>query len=97
MLESATADTFAPHVGEPFAFADEDAVLDAVLDAVHRTAQAAPEGGRAPFALEFVVAEPHTPRQGLRAVEHAALGRFELFLVPVGTEGDGVRYEAVFG
>lgn len=34
--------------------------------------------------------------QGMYHVEHDALGDFDLFLVPVGREQDGFRYEAVF-
>ncbi|HWI64812.1 MAG TPA: hypothetical protein VNT75_23530 [Symbiobacteriaceae bacterium] len=34
--------------------------------------------------------------QRLYALEHAVLGSFELFLVPVGKDEDGFRYQAVF-
>ena len=34
--------------------------------------------------------------QGTYRIEHSDLGTVDLFLVPVGREGDGMRYEAVF-
>ena len=34
--------------------------------------------------------------QGSRALSHEAMGNEELFLVPIGREADGFRYEAVF-
>jgi hypothetical protein len=34
--------------------------------------------------------------QGLRTVEHEKLGSLHLFLVPVGADEEGVRYEAAF-
>ena len=34
--------------------------------------------------------------QGMYPTSHAQMGQVELFLVPVGREADGMRYEAVF-
>ena len=34
--------------------------------------------------------------QGLYRLEHDRLGAFDLFIVPIGREPDGMRYEAVF-
>lgn len=34
--------------------------------------------------------------QGTYKIEHGQLGTFDLFIVPVGREEDGMRYEAVF-
>ena len=41
---------------------------------------------------------PMTPvlPQGIRELEHATLGTMRLFLVPVGPDESGMRYEAVF-
>ena len=94
MLEDLTPDAFAPHVGEGFRLAG---AVDVVLRAVDHGAPA-PEGLRAPFSLRFTgPAEPVVP-QGLHPLEHPALGRLELFVVPiVGTGPDGAVYEVVFG
>jgi hypothetical protein len=34
--------------------------------------------------------------QGMYPIRHARMGQVDLFLVPVGREADGMRYEAVF-
>jgi hypothetical protein len=34
--------------------------------------------------------------QGMRALEHDQMGRFSLFLVPLGRDDEGAYYEAVF-
>lgn len=34
--------------------------------------------------------------QAMHTVEHAQLGRLELFLVPIGPDQHGMRYEAIF-
>jgi hypothetical protein len=39
---------------------------------------------------------PATLGQGTHNLEHDQMGSFDLFLVPVGAEGDRVRYEAAF-
>lgn len=39
--------------------------------------------------------EPFLP-QRVYALKHERMGAFELFLVPVGADGNGFRYEAVF-
>jgi hypothetical protein len=49
-----------------------------------------------PFALLFRVEEGPTLPQKIYPLEHDRLGRLELFLVPVGPDEVGMRYEAVF-
>jgi hypothetical protein len=47
------------------------------------------------FSLLFhSPATGHLPQQ-IFSIEHAELGRFDLFLVPLGPDGDRMRYEAV--
>jgi hypothetical protein len=51
---------------------------------------------REPFALLFRgPLEPVLP-QRLHTVHHEALGSLEIFLVPVGPDETGQRYEAIF-
>ena len=98
MLETFTADTFTPRVGETFRFVvDEEWEMRARLTSVtpwgDETARAR---GRQPFTLLF-----HAPResqvpQSIYRVENENMEPFELFLVPVGADGEGMRYEAVF-
>jgi len=48
------------------------------------------------FSLFFV--GPKTPllQQGIYRLQHEKLGEFDLFLVPLGMDNDGVRYECAF-
>jgi len=51
---------------------------------------------RAPFSLTFRGASQVVLPQKLYSLTHATLGRLELFLVPVGRDGQGVLYQALF-
>jgi hypothetical protein len=48
------------------------------------------------FSLVFRGPLEQPLEQGLYPMTHAALGAESLFLVPIGREADGFRYEAVF-
>ena len=48
------------------------------------------------FALTFRGPRDRFLGQGMFPVEHPVLGRFDLFLVPVGQETEAFLYEAVF-
>ncbi|HYA37228.1 MAG TPA: hypothetical protein VEI74_03015 [Candidatus Methylomirabilis sp.] len=53
-------------------------------------------GRRVPFSLVFRgPLEPVLPQRIYR-LEHGGLGTLEIFLVPLGPDKDGMRYEAVF-
>ena len=51
---------------------------------------------RPPFVLMFAVADPTVRGQGNYELAHPTLGPIDIFLVPVGRDGDGILYEAVF-
>lgn len=54
------------------------------------------EQGMERFSLFFRgPAKPHLP-QSTYSLAHDGMGTFELFLVPIGPDGEGTRYEAVF-
>jgi hypothetical protein len=97
MLDKLTIDDFRGRVGETFAATAEGG---ATLTLTLRSADAlyTPPGdqGRTPFSLEFTdEAQDHLPQQ-IVDVEHADLGSFPLFVVPLGPSPEGMRYEAVF-
>lgn len=48
------------------------------------------------FSLLFRVRQQQPYPQKIYAVEHDELGKFEIFIVPVSRDADGVCYEAVF-
>src|SRR5688500_10230892 len=96
ILERLTIDDFADRVGETFsATAEGGRTLTLALTSVD--ALSGPQGGdRTPFSLEFRdAANDHVPQQTV-AVEHAELGAFDLFVVPLGADPAGMRYEAIF-
>ena len=102
MLERFTSETFAPHLGETFrVYPDPATALDMSLIDVTvlgggsgRGGESA--GGRVPFSLVFRgPLQPVLPQRTYR-VEHDGIGEFDLFLVPIGLDAEGMRYEAVF-
>jgi hypothetical protein len=96
MLDKMTIDDFADRVGETFSGAAADGRALALTLASVDALPAASDGGRAPFSLEFVDATPdHVPQQ-IVALEHPEVGAFELFVVPLGPDARGMRYQAIF-
>jgi hypothetical protein len=100
-LAEVDRDTFANRVGERFRIDAHSPALELELievgDAGRQAAgpDAAAKGGR-PFQLLFRgPAEPLLP-QAIHELGHAELGRLGIFLVPVGPDAEGMRYEAIF-
>jgi hypothetical protein len=95
-LASITHDSFAPHLGSRFALALGDGILELELCAVEPL-HASHNAPRAPFALRFrtPAVTGHLP-QRIYALAHPVLGTLEIFLVPLGADATGMRYEAVF-
>jgi hypothetical protein len=100
-IEWLTHEHFAPLVGEEFVVT-VGAGADVAMELTEATVSTQP-GGRGPEGLEraqfsLVFRGPAAPvlPQATYPVAHEALGDQELFLVPIGTDGAGTRYEAVF-
>jgi len=76
---------------------DETQIIDLKLTSVDPRGPVESESGiRRPFSLVFEAhAGPLLP-QRVYQVEHAVMGCLDLFLVPIGCEGERVLYEAVF-
>ena len=101
MLETFTVDTFAPRLGEAFDMRLAGQALPALTLIA---ATALPEhplrdgqpARRSPFTLIF--RGPYAPLLPQRTYQlaHPALGTFDLFLVPIGPDREGLCYEAVF-
>lgn len=92
-----TIDTFRDRAGESFHDTDAGLTLELrVVEDLTEQAENVAADARTPFSLMFHgPAEPLLP-QGIRPLAHDELGALDIFLVPVGREGDGVRYQAVF-
>jgi hypothetical protein len=83
--------TFEPHVGSRFqaspTYAGEP--IELTLSSVEESPHARPD--HAAFSLTFESSDPTPREQQIFSLEHAELGRFELFLVPLAP----TTYEAV--
>jgi hypothetical protein len=99
-LDKVSSATFAAHQGSRFRICHGAEVLlevELVQVTELRSPWREPPGDRRmPFSLVF--RGPGTPSlvQHLFRVEHDRLGALELFLVPIGADDVGMRYEAVF-
>ena len=96
MSTAPALETFAALRGERFDVqGDGMAAVSAELVDV-QALPAAPIQGRQPFTLLF--AGPPEPRlpQRIYRLAHAQLPAQDVFLVPIGADAAGVRYEAVF-
>lgn len=101
-LESFDAGTFDAHLSTVFRLQNTGEPLPLELIEVQRAryaddpAAVGPHGRREPFSLFF--RGPRTPYapQGTHRLDHDTLGRIELFLVPLGPDASGMRYQAVF-
>ena len=99
-LAALTHDDFARCVGERFRVTPEgEANTHLELELLRVDASALRDRvprARSPFSTVFLgPSEPVLP-QSIYPLESATLGRLDLFLVPIGRDERGVRYEAVF-
>ncbi|MBK9062174.1 MAG: hypothetical protein IPL89_03130 [Acidobacteria bacterium] len=97
MLEVLTYSDFFERVGEEFRVAAGEVAVGLVLSEVTNLARKGDAGPRrAPFSLVFRGPLSPVLPQRIWPLEHAALGTLEIFLVPIGPDAEGMRYEAVF-
>ncbi|MDQ3145892.1 MAG: hypothetical protein M3R01_02970 [Actinomycetota bacterium] len=101
MLERMTSETFAEHLGDAFEATPTDGEpLRLVLSRCEKTPYGSAEGWkgtlrRVPFSLVFHAPRDRLVPQQTWSLRHPALGELALFLVPLGPDDDGMRYEAV--
>jgi Domain of unknown function (DUF6916) len=93
-LDELTRADFDAHVGDAFAVAASPEPIELVLDSA--TTIADRPGGRDPFSLVFRGPAEPLLAQAIYHLEHSALGPLEIFVVPLGQDGGGTRYEAIF-
>jgi hypothetical protein len=98
VLDKLTAETFRPHVGKIFrVIVDEQWEMQARLTAVDTWDEPSAQGWpRAPFRLLFHAPGDASIPQRMYRLEADGLDPLHLFLVPLGPDADGMRYEAVF-
>lgn len=97
MPDLLTIEDFKPFQGESFTTRMEN--MDPVtltLIKVEPLGQETQPAGRIPFALLFRGPGKIHLEQKIYRLAHGQKGRFDLFLVPVGPDRDGMLYEAIF-
>ncbi len=98
MLEILTPADFAKCLNDAFDLRLESATLALELIKVDELGTDPPDDGRRqPFSLIFRGPEEPILPQRIYALEHATMGRLEIFLVPIGPDEAGMCYQAVFG
>lgn len=100
MLNEVTHAGFAGFVGDTFRFEiAAGQFVEARLAEAHLLKHPQPlraDELRAPFSLIFQVSTSRALPQHIYALEHAKLGRMEIFLVPVGRDAGNLLLEAIF-
>lgn len=100
MLESFTVQTFSEHLGSTFRIhPDASNSLDIELISAAELGGGAGSdqaGRRRPFSIVFRGPGDVLLPQRIYRMEHPGIGSFELFLVPIGPDEKGLRYEAIF-
>jgi len=94
MLETLTKEAWSEYLGGSFELTGNGG-RTMVLVEVTGLGSGAP-GRRDPYSLVFRgPASPLLPQRIYR-IWHHRMGDLELFLVPIGPDGEGMRYEAIF-
>jgi hypothetical protein len=95
-LSDFTLVTFAEHVGDWFRVHSESGPVELIL--VDAAALPASGNRERPQPFSILFRGPASPRlfQRIHAFDHDAIGKFEMFIVPVAPDELGPRYEAVF-
>jgi hypothetical protein len=94
-LEALTAADFAPLVHQPFRI-DDGAGASFTAELIEVSETGAHGHARSQFSLIFRGGPTPPLAQRIFGVEHERMGRLEIFLVPLGPDDVGQRYEAVF-
>jgi pimeloyl-ACP methyl ester carboxylesterase len=99
-LETLTVETFSGHLGSTFRIhLDDLPQMDVELISATKLGRSTgeePPDLRQPFSLVFRGPGDALLPQRIYAMEHDRIGSFDLFLVPIGPDEKGLRYEAIF-
>jgi hypothetical protein len=96
MLDKLTHFDFAPLVTERFRLDEGVVSLELVLiGAEAGTTNSAQASPRTPFSLTFRGPREPLLRQRIYPLYHPSLGKLELYLVPIGPDTSGQRYQAI--
>ena len=94
MLENLTKESFLPRLNQPFRLTAVEPPLELRLVEVEARWGKGPT--REPFSLVFLGPPEPLLAQQIYRLEHEEMGALEVFLVPIGRDAAGTRYEAAF-
>jgi hypothetical protein len=94
MLDQLRCEDFESQLNSSFDMTAGDTATVVELIAVNRLPQHATT--RQPFSLLFRGAGTTVWPQGIYRLSRTGLNQLEIFLVPIGRDESGVRYEAIF-
>ena len=99
MLDKLQSADFSPHLYETFfaqTFASKPVAFELIDVTELGPAPADDNRQRRPFSIVFRgPTDVHLP-QRIYTLENHEMGSMDLFLVPIGRDGQGMRYEAIF-
>ncbi len=96
MLETLTKDSWSAYLGGSFELTAGERDAMALILAEVAGLGSGGAGRRDPYSLTF--RGPPTPilPQRIYRIRHPRMGELDLFLVPIGPDAEGMRYEAIF-
>lgn len=96
-MQVLTFESFSPHLNSTFALGLGEAAVDLTLTQATRQPMR-PFAGmiREPFSLIFRSGSPVVLPQRIYPLTHAAMGKLDIFIVPIARDAQGVVYQAVF-
>ena len=96
-VDDMTRELFEPYLDATFEVSPEEgAAFQARLIDVSPMGETVGPTGRRAFSVVLRGPANDAPEQGMYGVEHEVLGRVDLFMVPIGPDDEGMKYEAVF-
>ena len=101
MLNTVTKEAFAAHLNTEFVLIPEAGspvpmTLLQVTGLGNPSSPASTASPRAPFSIVFRAAPNVRLPQRIYRLEHDAMGVMNIFIVPIGPDAQGMRFEAVF-
>ena len=97
MVKELLRESFEPHLNTMFEVDfGNGPEMSTLIDVRSVVAPSEDHQGRQPWSLLFRTASHEHYRQATYPIRHPELGEMALFLVPIGPDKDGMRYEAVF-
>lgn len=90
-------DDFNSCLNQPFTLElNDSSVYSVKLISVDKHPGSATMGDHEPFSVVFRGNSNTVLEQQIYLIKHGTLGDMELFIVPIGPDDEGMRYEAVF-